>query len=86
MARVFGVEAGEDALKVFLITKAERLVCPHCGGREVGRKGKRWPELQSVPGPFSSFSPHLMFPIHEGRHRPSPLLLFHRVLSNEASA
>jgi len=58
LAKVFGVEAGyeavdietgEDVLKVFLTVKAQRLVCPHCGGREVVRKGKRWRELQSVP-------------------------------------
>ena len=43
------IEADEDVLKVFLTVKAERLVCPHCGGRAVVRKGKRWRELQSVP-------------------------------------
>lgn len=54
----FGVREGYEYLRTeyhqgaveFHLGVAERLlVCPHCQGRELIRRGKRWRRIQTVP-------------------------------------
>jgi transposase len=54
----FGVRGGYDyeetlyqdgCIRFVLSVRADLLVCPNCGGKDINRKGRRYRELQPVP-------------------------------------
>ena len=58
LTEVFGVAEGYELvqteqpghfLRLHLNVQERLLICPHCGSREVSRKGRRHRELQTVP-------------------------------------